>query len=133
MTIFTHNQSNIDIAQQNMVFQKLIRIFPLVSIDFEVAERTKDKRSLKLPALSYPRSSTLNIILHNQDKDNQYFEKAEKFIGLFSNLAPLSPRPKCLAVFFTRYNITEGNLHKILLHVWTMQFFRFFHSSCTKQ
>ena len=124
--IFSYNLSNVDITFQNFIFRTISLKTPTIFIDLATVENSEYDLLQQLPILENSRSSTLYIILDNEDKREIYMNRTYDILDLFVKLAPVPTRPRCLLLLSSIGNIhlTE-TMKKILQQAWYLKFLDF--------
>lgn len=122
---FLNSKSREDVIFEDFIFQKLSLQAPMVSINLEDILKTKDNRSLKMPVLQDPRSSTLYAIIEKEDKEEAYSKRVHDMLDLFVRLSPIPSKPRCLMFFLSKTTSTDAILKKIMLYAWSLKFLDF--------
>lgn len=125
IVIFSNNKSCRNATFQDFIFHAIPFEVPRILIDYADIKYSGDNRSLRLPVLQNPRSSTLYVIVENDDKDGAYSKRTFDMLNLFVEFSPLPSKPKCLMIFLSENTLLDNTLRNILLRAWALKFLDF--------
>lgn len=124
LTVFM-NSFNSGTTHQNSFLQKCADKIPIIMIDLIQMGQYGDNRSLEMPSFKAPRSSTMYIILVNENNVELEEQKINSLFDDLISLSPISPRPRSLLFYFSDSSLFEHKFDKILYYAWTLKFLDF--------
>ena len=126
LIVFLNISDNVNLAEKNIVYKKIIQQTPVMSINLAKVFVNEDAKFLKLTALYYPRTSSVYVILQWNDEHNFYTDQLMGMLNTFVDLSPVETRPKCLVILFSESDsCVSEKVRKILLKAWDLKFLDF--------
>lgn len=104
---------------------RLMPKVPTTSIDLNKLLIGKDNRSLSLPILRCPTSSTLYVIMEIRDETDAYLKNLESTLSTSVRVSPISARPKCLIICYSKEASSLDSWRNLLIYAWSLKFLDF--------
>ena len=126
ITIFTSNRVPINSKYQNLLFQNSMRKIPTVLINLNKQVNNINKmRIFEMPFFRHPRQSTIYLIIKRYYGSEFHLKEMYSILQELTAIAPITTRPKCLLIYYSKSEYFENSLKEILRYAWTLKFLDF--------
>lgn len=123
VTIFTSSMTNTIGKAQDLFIRSFANQVPTMTVD--LTDSSASKRSLEMPVFRKARSSTMYVILQNEESNAT---QVHNILNNVARISPVSARPKCVSIVFSDNDDSDALKYKIsnILHyAWTLKFLDF--------
>lgn len=123
--IFTCKYNNIITLEHNFLLQRIGTDVPFMIIDLAEKIDVSSNKPKYVRKFGITKNDALYLILHHKSDSYNDIEMISDYLDYFNEHDSISPRPKCLTIFFNNDSTLEKQFKILLKDAWIRKFLDF--------